>query len=135
MAHIVLVDDDPVAGQIVCDALVTAGHAAGWVSDSRTALGILLRRPPQLAILDSAMPGISGVQLLMAMRDHSSLRDVPVFMLTARHSVRDEAIALSAGAIDYLRKPVPIDLLLGRIDAALFRRSGPQPGYVRALSA
>jgi len=135
MARIVLVDDDPVAGEVVCAALIAAGHAAGWVSDSRSALGILLRRPPQLAILDSAMPGLSGIQLLMAMRDHGSLCDVPVIMLTARLSPRDEAIAIGAGAVDYLRKPIDLDLMLGRIDAALYRRPPSAIAPVAALRA
>lgn len=123
MARIILVDDEPVSSRLVCDYLFDAGHIVGWIGDSRQALSVLTRRPPQLVILDCAMPHVSGVQLLMAMRDHPALCAIPVLMLTARLSDKDEAIAFGAGADDYLRKPVDHDELLGRIDALLIRHA------------
>ena len=129
MARIILVDDEPVSARLACDYLYDAGHAVGCVTDSREALAILTRRPPHLVILDCAMPHVSGVQLLLAMRDHPTLASIPVLMLTARKSDRDEAIAFGAGADDYLRKPVDHDELLGRVDALLIRH---QPAPKRA---
>ncbi len=123
MARIILVDDDPVIGDLVVNALLDAGHAIGWIADAATALNFMRHRPPHLAIIDCAMPGMSGVELLRTMRCDGALCHVPAIMLTARHSGRDEAIALGAGADDYLRKPVDFDLLAGRIEAALLRAS------------
>ena len=80
-------------------------------------------RPPHLAILDCAMPGLSGVDLLRAMRVEPRLLAVPVLMLTSRLSERDERIAYEAGADVYLRKPVDPDQLLDRVDALLLRNS------------
>ena len=65
------------------------------------------------------MPGMSGVDLLRTMRGDGALCDVPVMMLTAHVSGQDESIAYTAGADDYLRKPVDLDLLIGRVDALL----------------
>ena len=121
MARMILVEDDPVNARLVSDILFDAGHAVGWVEDGLIAFGIMKQRPPELAILDCSVPGMTGVQLLTAMRNDASLNDVPVLMLTARSSDRDEDIAFSAGADDYLRKPVDPDHLLGRIDALLIR--------------
>nr|WP_294849398.1 response regulator [uncultured Sphingomonas sp.] len=118
-ARILYVDDDPVMGSLVCAALFDAGHAIGWLQDAQQALAVMRRRPPHLAILDCAMPGLSGVDLLRRMRSEGSLCRVPVIMLTARHSNTDEALAIGAGADDYLRKPVDLDLLVGRIEAVL----------------
>ena len=84
-----------------------------------TALQVMRRRPPHLAIIDCAMPGMSGVELLRMMRGDGALCHVPAMMLTARHSDRDESIAFGAGADDYLRKPIDLDFLSGRIDALL----------------
>ncbi|MEO8617997.1 MAG: response regulator transcription factor [Sphingomicrobium sp.] len=128
MARILLVDDDPVSSRLLCDLLLDAGHAVGWLSDGAEALAVMKRRAPLLAILDCAMPGLSGVHVLMAMRNHPSLCSVPVLMLTARQSERDEGIAYGAGADDYLRKPVDPDRLLGRIDALLLEPPGAQLG-------
>ena len=119
MARIILVDDDPVIGALVANAVRDAGHAIGWISDAMTALQVMRQRPPQLAIIDCAMPGMSGVELLRTMRSDGALCHVPVVMLTARQSDQDEAIAYSAGADDYLRKPVDLDFMVGRLDALL----------------
>ena len=69
---------------------------------------------------ESAMPGMSGVQLVRTMRGAGKLCRIPVLMLTARQSGTDERLAFAAGADDYLRKPVDLDLLVGRVDALLF---------------
>ena len=109
--------------QLVGDVLFKAGHAVGWVADGEAALKVLGARPPNLAIVDCGMPGLSGVQLVRAIRSDGRLCSVPVLMLTARQSATDEDLAISAGAKDYLRKPVDLDLLAGRIEAMLFQAS------------
>lgn len=123
MARIILVDDDPLIGRLVAGALLGAGHAIGWVENGKNALAIMRARPPHLAIVDCAMPGMSGVELLRAMRADGLLCHVPAIMLTARTSENDEALAYHAGAIDYLRKPVDLDRLVGSVDALLFQSS------------
>ncbi len=119
VARIILVDDDPVVGNLLVGALIDAGHAVGWISDAKSALNVMRSRPPDLALLDCAMPDMSGVDLLRAMRCDGRLCAVPAIMLTARTSTRDEALAYGAGASDYLRKPVDLDLLIGTIDAII----------------
>ena len=123
MARIILADDDPVIGRLVSDILLNAGHAVGWVADGDSALRVLRARPPHLAIIDCGMPGMSGVQLVRTMRGDGRLCRVPVLMLTARQSENDERLAFAAGADDYVRKPVDLDLLVGRVDALLFQAS------------
>ena len=71
------------------------------------------------AELEFSMPGMSGVDLLRTMRSEGDLCHVPAVMLTARRSDQDEAIAYGAGADDYLRKPIDLDFLIGRINALL----------------
>lgn len=121
MARIILADDDPVIGQLIADAMFDAGHALGVIGDGAAALKLMRIRPPHLAIIDCGMPIMSGVELVRAMRCDGELCHVPVLMLTARHSDADEAVAYSAGADDYLRKPADLDQLVGRVDALLLR--------------
>lgn len=121
MARIIIADDDPIIGELVSNALIDAGHGVGWVADGATALAVMRRRPPNLAIIDCAMPGLAGIQLLRQMRVEPGLCQVPVLMLTARSGERDEAIAYGAGADDYLTKPVDLDQLVGRVSAILLR--------------
>ena len=123
MARVILADDDPVIGQLVASVLLNAGHAVGWVADGDTALSVMRARPPHLTIVDCGMPGMSGVQLVRTMRGDDQLCGVPVLTLTARQSDSDERLAFAAGADDYVRKPVDLDLLAGRGEALLFQAS------------
>jgi len=123
MARVILADDDPVIAKLVAEALLAEGHAVGWVANGDTALRVMRARPPNLAIIDCGMPGMSGVQLVRTMRGDGRLCSVPVLVLTARQSDCDERLALAAGADDYVRKPVDLDLLAGRVEALLFQAS------------
>lgn len=125
MARIILIDDDPVIAELVCNAMIAAGHAIGWISDGDTALRVMRARSPHVVIVDCAMPGMSGVQLVRTMRSEGKLCHVPALMLTARHGINDEAIAYGAGADDYLRKPVDFDQLAGRVEALLLQSQRP----------
>lgn len=121
MARLILVDDEPIAGQLAAEVLRVAGYTVGRLHNGPEALRVMKRRPPDLAILDCMMPGMSGVQLLGQMRIDPSLCGVPVIMLTARTSEQDKAVAFGAGAADYLTKPIDPDQLIGRVDALLYR--------------
>lgn len=123
MARIILVVGDPETGQLIADAMFEAGHALGMIEDGAAALELMRARPPHLAIIDCATPGLSGVELVRAMRGDGRLCHVPVLMLTACHSQADEAVAFSAGVDDYLQKPADLYQLVGRVDALLSRAS------------
>lgn len=128
MARIILADDDPVIGELIAEAMLSAGHAIGVIEDGATALRVMRARPPHLAIVDCGMPKMSGVELVRAMRGDGRLCQVPVLMLTARQSQADETLALSAGADDYLRKPADLDQLVGRVDALLYQAGKERTG-------
>jgi len=108
MGRIILAEDEEISGTITSGTLMNAGHAVGWLKDGSDVLAALLRRPPDLVILDCNMPGQSGVMVLREMRRHAALCNVPVLMLTGRTSDADERIARYAGADDYLTKPVDL---------------------------
>lgn len=112
MGRIILAEDEEVSGTLVSTVLMNAGHAVGWLKDGNEVLAALVRRPPDLAILDCNMPGMSGVMVLREMRRRTELCSVPVLMLTARTSEADEKIARFAGATAYLTKPFdPVELV------------------------
>ncbi len=119
MARIILVDDDGVSSAVLTDILFAAGHAVGRVDDGNRALMVMRARPPHLAILGGAMPGLSGLALLDAMRRDASLAAIPVAILTANPTVRDERYAFRAGADDVLHKPIDAATVLDRIDTLL----------------
>ncbi len=77
------------------------------------------RDPFDLIVLDVMLPGISGFDVVQALRDEGNF--VPVLMLTARGRPEDVVNGFAAGADDYLPKPFELAVLLARIQALLRR--------------
>jgi PAS domain S-box-containing protein len=89
------------------------------VGDGRTALLRAQATRPALVISDVMMPGMSGVELLAALRGDPRTRDVPVMLLSARAGEESRVEGLAAGADEYLVKPFGARELLARVDAML----------------
>jgi two-component system OmpR family response regulator len=116
---LLLLEDDIDLGQAVADHLESAGHQVHWVkllSQARSAA------PPELALLDLALPDGDGLDLLTEWR--AAGRRCPVIVLTACDQVSDRIRGLQAGADDYLVKPFDLDEMLARVEAVR-RRSEP----------
>ncbi len=77
--------------------------------------------PPDIDVIlmDLRMPGTNGVEATRQIKQHEALRDVPIIMITGSTEDRDLEAAFSAGAIDYLVKPIKIVELLARLRSAL----------------
>ena len=119
MARIILAEDDEIIGEIVVDQLMDAGHAVGWLKNGEEAVSVIRRKIPDLVILDHNMPGISGRNVLRAMRQENNLAMVPVLMLTAMSGKTDQEIAYYEGADDFMTKPFRPQDLVSRVDALL----------------
>ena len=116
MTLILLIDDDPLVGDIVANGLGKAGYTVGVLSDGRGALGVVEFKRPALVLLDCVMPLMPGVEILRQIRSSKLCFDVPVLMLTARGSAGDRDIAMRAGATGYMSKPFDIKRLAARVD-------------------
>lgn len=130
MARIIVAEDDEIVGEIVCAALIGAGHAAGLLTNGRDALGVIKARRPDLVILDCNMPELNGVLVLRELRKSVDLCDLPVLVLTGRRSDKDEDLVFYEGADDYMRKPFDPDELVFRVNE-LLARNKPTPGPAR----
>jgi DNA-binding response OmpR family regulator len=115
--RILLVEDDPAVADAFALALDEAGYIVDRVAGGRDALAHLLRRPPELLLLDLGLPDLDGLAACRLARRHAP--DLPIIILTARVATGDAVAGLDAGADDYIRKPVNLDVLLARIDAVL----------------
>ncbi len=127
---ILVVDDDP----HILDA-VTVGFQLQWqdaevvpAADGEAGLRAFYEHDPDVVVLDVALPGKNGFEVLQEIRRVS---DVPVIMLTARGEEMDQVRGLELGADDYVVKPFSHLALLARIKAVLRRAELPPP--VRAL--
>jgi len=89
--------------------------------DGHEALDRIRCYPPDLVLLDIMLPGISGTEVLRAMRDDPRTSAVPVVMLTARTEDADVVVGLQLGADDYVTKPFSMSVLIARISAVMRR--------------
>ena len=94
-------------------------------ADAADARGKLRGIDFDLMVLDVMMPGETGLDLMLALRQEQH-RDLPILLLTARGAPEDRIAGFEAGADDYLGKPFEPRELVLRI-RALLRRSPPPP--------
>lgn len=117
--RLLLVEDDPMLGETLRDALKDQGYVVDWLTNGKTALAALEDNVTDLMILDLGLPGLNGLTVLESIRKQGSA--LPVLILTARDSIDDRIAGLDAGADDYLLKPFDLNELFARI-RALARR-------------
>ena len=117
--RILVVDDEPAMVGAVSALVGSAGHQVVTAYDGDTALRRLADETPDLVLLDLAMPGRDGVDVVRAARLTS---DVPIIILTGETDELAKVEALDAGADDYVTKPFGRQELLARIRAVLRRR-------------
>ena len=113
-AVMMLVDDDPLNLEVLQAHLEDAGYRHFvTTSDPRAARDMLLRFRPDVLLLDLQMPGMSGLDVLSAIRGDAGMRGIAVLVITASTDHASRLQALSLGATDFLHKPVdPAELVL-----------------------
>jgi two-component system phosphate regulon response regulator PhoB len=81
--------------------------------------------PPDLAVIDWMLPGLSGIELIRRLRLRPETKQLPIIMLTARGEEPERIRGLATGADDYIVKPFSVPELMARVQA-LLRRAKPQ---------
>jgi DNA-binding response OmpR family regulator len=117
--HVLLVEDEPNIAEAMSFLLSRDGWRVSHVADGNRVLEDLRRDTPDLLILDHMLPGLSGLEILTALRADPALRHLPVMMLTARG--RDRDLAVEAGADRFMSKPFSNADLLAEVRAMMER--------------
>jgi DNA-binding response OmpR family regulator len=119
-----LVEDDPMIGASLRNALRQEGHAVDWVRDGRAAQSTLASERFDLLLLDLGLPQVPGLEVLRGLR--AAGNTTPAIVLTARDELEQRVALLDAGADDYLVKPFELAELTARIRAVLRRTEAPR---------
>ena len=136
MSHrILVVDDEPDITALVAYHLAKAGYRVSTASNGPEALKSAAEQRPDVIVLDLMLPGLSGLDVLQALRKQEETRDVGVIMLTARREEADRIRGLSLGADDYLTKPFSPNELTLRVGAILRRLASPSVARGSQLAA
>ena len=105
--NIAIIDDTPLnlvlMEKLVCHLDGCTPHS---FADPEPGLYWCLENEPDLIVVDYMMPGIDGIEFIRRVRDRHDRDDVPILMVTANHEKRTRYDALSAGANDFLTKPI-----------------------------
>lgn len=119
--RVLIVDDDKEIVRVMRAYLEKEGYTVLAAYDGNTAMHILTRDRPQLAILDLMMPGKDGMEVTRLIRANPKLLQTYVLMLTAKVDDIDKVIGLEMGADDYVTKPFSPREIVARVRSA-FRR-------------
>jgi len=122
--RILIVEDDRLLGDGLCQGLRALGFSADGAGDGAAADAALAAGDFDLIVLDLGLPGRDGLHWLRRWRQRE--QRVPVLILTARGELDERIAGLDAGADDYLVKPVQLAELAARL-RALLRRSHARP--------
>jgi PAS domain S-box-containing protein len=116
-ARVLVVDDNADMREYLVRLLRGSGHEVTAVPDGDSALREVREGMPELVVGDVLMPGMSGLELVAALRQDPHTAGVPVLLLSARAGQEASIEGLEAGADDYLVKPFSSADLLARVRA------------------
>jgi CheY-like chemotaxis protein len=123
--RVLLVEDEPAIRELVAEMLEGAGVELRCAAGGAEALREARRLRPHLVLLDIVLPDMDGFTVCRLLRGHAALRDVRVYMLTARVRKADRETARRAGADGYIEKPFKAQQLLALV--ARLRDGTPTP--------
>jgi CheY-like chemotaxis protein len=124
MPRVLVVDDDPAALSLVDKILRSDSCLLTSVENAEQALQQLKAAPSSfdLVIVDAMLPGMDGFQLIEQIHANPSWSALPVLMLTRKRQREDFKKALTAGAADYIMKPIDPPLLKEKVRHLVGRR-------------
>ena len=119
MARILIVDDEESIRDLIKEVLITEGHAFEFAVSGADALEILRRKTIDLVIIDRNMPGMTGIDVVQLIRRNPKTKGVKILMCTGSSVTKEIDEAFSAGADDYVLKPLSFPALLSKVSKAL----------------
>jgi len=117
--RVLIVEDELMLQQQIYQRLQSEQYVVDISADGKEGLYLAREYPLDAAIIDIGLPGMSGLELIRALRQEAN--PLPILILTARSRWQDKVEGLEAGADDYLAKPFQMEELLARLKALLRR--------------
>jgi two-component system KDP operon response regulator KdpE len=118
MQRILVVEDEMQIARTLRDYLEVAGYEVTVVGDGGAALASARGERPDLVVLDLGLPDLQGIDVCRTVRGWT---DVPILVLSARHSDAEKVLLLDNGADDYVTKPFSTVEFQARVRALLRR--------------
>lgn len=106
---IMIIDDDPMVGELSRDLLTDAGWQVDLVQDSMAAIPAIKERTPRLIITDIMMPGITGMDICKAVKSDPALKHIKIIVVSGKSYEVERQRALQFGADFFIQKPYDIE--------------------------
>lgn len=106
---VLVVDDEPLVGELLRELLAADGYKVSVAHDGSECLALAGAHPPDLVLLDLAMPGMDGLTTLRKLRERGF--DAVALVLTGHGSLESVREAMVLGVFEYLTKPVDVGVL------------------------
>jgi signal transduction histidine kinase/CheY-like chemotaxis protein len=116
---ILIVEDSRVQAEILRHILESSGYVTITAENGKKALELVARKKPDLIISDVIMPVMNGYDLCKEIKNDEITREIPFILLTALSDSKDVALALQAGADNFITKPYQADYILRRVKLIL----------------
>ncbi|MBI5208810.1 MAG: response regulator [Elusimicrobia bacterium] len=116
MKTILAVDDDPSTREFYEQGLPLFGFKIACVEDAVQARTYLATKKPDLIIMDVMMPGVDGISLTSEVRSQPETSHIPILVVSALADAATVNDALLFGAVDYLAKPISIEVLKNKLE-------------------
>ena len=116
---ILIVDDSPTERYYLTDILVRNGFTVTTAENGEEALAKIRADRPELILMDVVMPGANGFQITRSITRDPELASVPIIICSSKNQETDRIWGLRQGAVDYMVKPVSMDQLVEKAQAAL----------------
>lgn len=128
MAEILVVDDDDVIRETLCE-LLSQDHACQTADTAEQALSKLESQAFDVVLTDVSMPGLSGLDLLN--RVVQLYPGTPVIIISGLTDQEQAQSLIEQGAVDYLLKPFRLEVVEASVRRALDHRHGSKPTLVQ----
>jgi two-component system OmpR family response regulator len=120
--RLLVIEDDQVARDYLCNALIESGHVVDGVDDGMVGLQRATSETFDVLIIDRMLPSLDGLTVIETLRKAG--HDTPVLIVSALGEVDERVRGLRSGGDDYLVKPYAFAELLARVEVLAQRRRG-----------
>ena len=127
-ATILIVDDEPDNRELLEVILAWEGFVILTAGSGEDALATIARQPVDLVLLDIMMPEMNGYEVVAKIKGNLATKNIPVLMISALVDVNARTLALTAGADDFLAKPLERAELVLRVRNLLRNTRTPADG-------
>lgn len=115
----ILIIDDEAANLQVLKQILSSDYKLFFAKDGYKGIELAKSEKPNIILLDVMMPGMTGHEVCKILRTEPSTSRIPVIFVTAMADEEDEADGFTAGAVDYITKPISPAIVKARVKTHL----------------